>query len=94
MPTALQLQADFERTLRVLFVAPADTREAIGAFASAPDRAGSGALWTDEAPLRPTTRYPAFALLDPRGRILLEGSTTGREEELRACLRGLEPASP
>ncbi|MHC4262784.1 MAG: hypothetical protein ACYSWX_09700 [Planctomycetota bacterium] len=46
-------------------------------------------MWTSEAPLTPTSRYPAFALLSAEGEVLLEGSAQGREPEIRAELERL-----
>lgn len=88
MPATLELQAAFERTLQVLFVAPADGRADIEAFAAARDWLGRGALWTAEAPVRTAARYPALVLLSPDGRVLLEGPAAALQGELRAILEG------
>lgn len=89
MPAALDLQQDLDGSARLLFVAPASTLEEVHAAVEERGWIAGGAMWTSEAPLTPTSRYPAFALLSSEGEVLLEGSAQGREPEIRAELERL-----
>lgn len=85
----LGLQAEFAHVLQVLFVAPGQSMAEIRAFATDRSWLGSEAMWTREAPLRIDARYPAFALLSPEGEIVMAGSATGQELQVRAYLGSL-----
>jgi hypothetical protein len=86
VPATLALQAELADSVRVLFVAPAQSLDELRTFAAARGWLESAALWTDEAPLATPHRYPAFVLLSAAGVVLLEGGAAGREAEIRACL--------
>ena len=92
MPAALAQQAEFGDTLQVLFCAPAQSMAELQAFGADRGWFETKAMWTDEAPLQTSARYPAFALLSPGGRVLMEGAASGHEAEIRERLLGLYPA--
>jgi len=92
VPAALEQQAEFPDIVQVLFVAPAQTMAELQAFGDEQGGFEAKAMWTNEAPLQPSARYPAFALLCPDGRVLMEGSATVQEQEIRECLLGFLPA--
>lgn len=86
MPAALDLQAELGGRLRTLFVAPAATMGEVRVACAERGWLEADALWTNESPVHPTARYPAFVLLSPEGRILMEGSALGQEQRIREAL--------
>ncbi len=86
MPAALRLQAELGSSLRTLFVAPAATMDEVEAACTGRGWLAADTLWTNESPVHPTARYPAFVLLSPEGRILIEGSAVGQEQRIRDAL--------
>lgn len=88
MPATLALQQEFADSLQVLFVAPAGSRAELEAFGAERGWFETEAMWTHEAPLQPSTRYPWFALLSPEGRVLLEGSASAQQQAIRDSLGG------
>jgi len=89
VPAALNLQAKFADTVQTLFVAPAQSMAEIETQGVARDWFATNAMWTNESPLHPTTRYPAFALLSAGGRILMEGGAAEQEQRIHDYLSGL-----
>ena len=86
VPTALNLQEKFADTMQTLFVAPAQSMTEIQALGVERDWFETNAMWTNESPLHPTTRYPAFALLSAEGRVLMEGSAAEQEQRIHDYL--------
>ena len=75
MPATLELLRDLGGSLRVLFVTPGDTAAGLRAACKQHSWLDTDALWTHEAPLRTSARYPWLALLSAEGRALPSSST-------------------
>ena len=88
MPATLELLRDLGGSLRVLFVTPGDTAAELRTACEQHGWLDTDALWTHEAPLRTSARYPWVALLSAEGRVLLEGSALESMAEVRRIVEG------